>query len=182
MLLHAFQNIFQRFDQEQIETSPWNNEKESEGRETAGIIFLFPVGGRTPLRFVFLYAFHKNLSWLPELVDEYNFPTHFEYPVQIFCPVNRIGFLPSYPDFCPKLHFFPQGLIPWNFLTCEAGVIISSFKSKDEIVSSKTYLTVKIHTSLARQFRSLSCSSWHWQLYAFCLQLSRNSGWRVHNL
>jgi uncharacterized membrane protein YdjX (TVP38/TMEM64 family) len=34
------------------------------------------------------------------------------------------------------------GLIPWNFFTCKAGLVISTFKSKDEIVDSSTYWTL----------------------------------------
>eukprot|EP01016_Furgasonia_blochmanni_P043166 TRINITY_DN5819_c0_g1_i10.p1 TRINITY_DN5819_c0_g1~~TRINITY_DN5819_c0_g1_i10.p1 ORF type:complete len:259 (-),score=27.86 TRINITY_DN5819_c0_g1_i10:63-839(-) len=44
----------------------------------------------------------------------------------------------------PKRYFVASiaiGLTPWNFLTCEAGVIISHFKSKDEIMDTKKILT-----------------------------------------
>lgn len=37
----------------------------------------------------------------------------------------------------PSLYFVLSiffGLMPWNFMTVEAGVIIGSFKSKDEIM------------------------------------------------
>lgn len=40
------------------------------------------------------------------------------------------------------------GLIPWNFIVCEAGVIISTFTSKDEVIQPSTYVgvSVLIHT------------------------------------
>jgi len=34
------------------------------------------------------------------------------------------------------------GLMPWNFLTCKAGMVISTFKSKGEIFDSTTYVTL----------------------------------------
>jgi len=34
------------------------------------------------------------------------------------------------------------GLIPWNYFTCKAGLVISTFKSRDEIVDSSTYWTL----------------------------------------
>lgn len=37
------------------------------------------------------------------------------------------------------------GLIPWNFLTCQAGSIIGSFKSKSEIFQPDTYYMVSIN-------------------------------------
>ena len=41
------------------------------------------------------------------------------------------------------------GLMCWNFLTCQAGVIISTFKSKDEIMKSDNYIFLIILALLA---------------------------------
>ncbi|KAL4455486.1 hypothetical protein ABPG74_012638 [Tetrahymena malaccensis] len=49
----------------------------------------------------------------------------------------------TFPHIHIPSHYFvfsiAIGLIPWNFLTCEAGSIISTFKSKSEIFKPETY-------------------------------------------
>jgi len=32
------------------------------------------------------------------------------------------------------------GLTPWNYIACNAGVILSSFKNKDEIIQPENYI------------------------------------------
>jgi len=45
----------------------------------------------------------------------------------------------------PVYYFVPSiiiGLAPWNFLTCKAGEIIGNFHSRDEIITTSTYVTL----------------------------------------
>jgi len=50
----------------------------------------------------------------------------------------------SFPHLNIPIHYFTGsiaiGLIPWNFLTCKAGLVISTFKSKGDIFDTTTYV------------------------------------------
>jgi len=51
----------------------------------------------------------------------------------------------SFPHLNVPIHYFAAsialGLIPWNFFTCQAGSVISTFKSKDEIMNTSTIIS-----------------------------------------
>jgi len=65
-----------------------------------------------------------------------SFP-HLDVPIHYFAASIALGIV----TIVFISHY--KGLIPWNFFTCQAGSVISTFKSKDEIMGTSTLLSVK---------------------------------------
>lgn len=61
------------------------------------------------------------------------FPGSPNWVMNLTFPHLGVGFVPF------TISYF-VGLIPWNIITCEAGSVIASFKSKDEIIQPGTHL------------------------------------------
>jgi hypothetical protein len=77
-------------------------------------------------------AFPTSPSWLLNLT----FP-HVGVPVHYFICSVAVGRKRE------KFRINDLGLLPWNFFACKAGVFISQYSSRAEIMDSDTYKTVQ---------------------------------------
>ena len=83
-----------------------------------------------------LYAFNKSIPDDSIMAFKFDFSSCWSPNSLLHC-ISRS----RYKIFWRKLI---EGLAPWNYIACKAGVFISRFSSKAEILDADTYQTVTI--------------------------------------
>eukprot|EP01017_Pseudomicrothorax_dubius_P048490 TRINITY_DN8831_c0_g1_i1.p1 TRINITY_DN8831_c0_g1~~TRINITY_DN8831_c0_g1_i1.p1 ORF type:complete len:245 (+),score=18.85 TRINITY_DN8831_c0_g1_i1:64-798(+) len=111
---------------------------------TVGAFFAYSLS-KIFLQDVVEARFHRHVNFMAKKVEENRSDLFF------FMVSTRI--FPGSPNWLMNLTFphiptipttyficsIALGLIPWNFLTCQAGEIISHIKSKDDVIQASTY-------------------------------------------